>query len=944
MYPQGRRSGLGVSAGLAVAWLVVLAPSVGLGDEPGPVRRVYAHLLDPREHPDDDRRAVKPPGWGTFGDRTRFTCLRGFNVQDGAIVGHREELDRYTRTHELGEVIWPSYPILFAKNLGDLADEIRNRGLFLFDVWGYVPGSGPGGYWTQFRPDPGVFRLLESKLGDHWLGTDIGEQDGRYIGGYASQMTPSSASRREQYLNFQRHFERMSDDLGHKHATLVSLNFGHYLLREGTFTLIGAETAQGLPNNQVYYAFIRGAGKQYGVPWFGNASVYNRWGYKSYDSTGPDHGPTKGASLSLLRRLLYWHILANCMTVGFESGWLQGNDLSPIGKVQQNARRWVQRHGQPGVMLTPVALLLDQDAGWTFPRHLYTSEVYRVWGNLPYDEGDYLTDAILGLIYPRYQDSSFFHDETGFLAPTPHGDLADCLLSDAPGWLLRRYPVVILAGALQGGREVSDRLTAYVEQGGHLVLTAGNLPRLSKGFCGLAEIRANATGVTEKSCGAGRVTLIHSPWGMEPEFAGRPPKSEEDRPLPKPYRMQQAAEEAIRSALDGQRLLDVGNANLAFITCRKARGEYTLGIANNTWHEQAFRIASRCGAIESIEELAIADGASSSPGYAPEGIDSASLGRSGDGRIAGGDVRIFRVKVKETGVEEIADVPPSPRPRNRLLPLRGMSPIKEEVLARPTFFQHFDGVIVDYRYLHDRDRRALRREAGWIARQGLAVWVDLSSGINLYPGLRLVDNSAQDYADSLAVIADVQEKMAILGARDLVVSGHRHPENNMTDEQARASFAATLRTIGEKAASGGRRVHLRIAPGKPPWGLAEAARLIDGVGLANLDLAPDLALLEEQRPDDEAVKGWIGKVGAWMAASSRKDVAGRPWDAHAPIHRADASGDTIRRWLALAPARPIVLDGIYPSQDDEYLDATMLDRWERPVPTGDGPQVRKVKP
>jgi len=271
------------------------------------------------------------------------------------------------RTHELGDVVWPSYPILFATNLVELAAEIKRRDLYLFDVWGYVPGSGPGGYWQQFRPPAGVFAMLESVLGERWLGTDIGEQDGRYIGGYANQMTPSSAGRWGQYLNFQHHFERMGDDLGHRHATLVSLNFGHYLLKEGTYTLIGAETAQALPNSQVYCAFIRGAGKQYGVPWFGNASIFNRWGFKTYGSSGQSdgyvHGPTKGTSLSLLRRLLYSHILYNSVAVGFENGWFEGDRLSPIGRVQQSAQRWVKEHGQPGVMHTPVALLLDFSSG-----------------------------------------------------------------------------------------------------------------------------------------------------------------------------------------------------------------------------------------------------------------------------------------------------------------------------------------------------------------------------------------------------------------------------------------------------------------------------------------------------------------------------------------------------------------------------------------------------
>ena len=66
------------------------------------------------------------------------------------------------------------------------------------------------------------------------------------------------------------------------------------------------------------------------------------------------------------------------------------------------AQRWVKENGQPGVMHTPVALLLDFYSGWAFPRHLYSGDVYRVWGNRPYDPGDYLTDAVLDLLYPGY--------------------------------------------------------------------------------------------------------------------------------------------------------------------------------------------------------------------------------------------------------------------------------------------------------------------------------------------------------------------------------------------------------------------------------------------------------------------------------------------------------------------------------------------------------------
>jgi hypothetical protein len=39
--------------------------------------RVYAHLLDPREHPDYTRRHVRPPSWDTFEGRTPTWQLCG---------------------------------------------------------------------------------------------------------------------------------------------------------------------------------------------------------------------------------------------------------------------------------------------------------------------------------------------------------------------------------------------------------------------------------------------------------------------------------------------------------------------------------------------------------------------------------------------------------------------------------------------------------------------------------------------------------------------------------------------------------------------------------------------------------------------------------------------------------------------------------------------------
>ena len=404
----------------------------------------FPHLLDPRIHPDDARRSVRVPTWETFEHTTGFITLRDLAQSDW-----REDLERYTEQFKLGRVIWPLLNLLHCSHLAEVLDEIRRRGLYLFDLWSYVPGSPLEGAWSNITPPPGMVRHLQRTLGDRFLGIDNGEQDGRYVWATAEQQCPRAQSRFAQYLSFQRHFQKLCDELGNHMTALTSLTLGHYYLKEGNHVLLGAETAQALPNSQLYYAFIRGAGKQYGVHWFGNASVFNRWGWKDYGAEKRDgryrSGPEEGSSLSLLKRLLYTHYLYNCVAIGFESGWLTEKPpyaLTPIGDIQRGAVEFVSRHGQPGVMHTPAALLLDFFSGWVPPRHLYTPYVYQVWGGMPYEAGDYLTHGVLSLLLPGYEDASYFHDERGFLSPTPFGDMTDCLLSDAPLWVLRQYGLV----------------------------------------------------------------------------------------------------------------------------------------------------------------------------------------------------------------------------------------------------------------------------------------------------------------------------------------------------------------------------------------------------------------------------------------------------------------------------------------------------------------------
>ena len=921
----------------------------------------FTHLLNPREHPDDARRYVKPPTWEVFGNQTHFAIMRGFQMKDGKLINYVKDFELYTKAFNLGDVIWPGWRILTATNIPDMLHEMKMRNLYLFDIWGYLPGSSP----NQFQLSEETSQLFESELGDKWLGMDMGEQAGRYILGYAKSMYPSSANRFEQYLHFHQHISKIENDLKNKMAALTVIPYAHYLLKEGFYTLIGSETAQESPNAQVFYVFNRGAGKQYGVPWWGNASVYNRWGWKTYGEAGKSSGPTKGTSLSLLKKLLYSHILYNCMIAGFESGWINNDKLTPLGQIQQSAHRWVKEWGSPGVLQTPIALMLDFYAGWINPS--YNGLLYRIWGNLPYGHGDYLTHNVLNLLYPGYQDASFFHDESGFITATPFGDAADALLSDAPIWSLKHYPVLVVAGELSGGIEINDKLQEYVEQGGALYITAGSLKNLPRGIggieCGsklmqfsegeevvirnrrikekynfelaqlhtandvqtIVTIRGQKAVVTKK-LGNGTVTVFASPFGQSSVPAvSKTVVQIEDEPLVNPYPMLEHVRIILESGFRNQQLFEVGEG-LSLITCCKGTGDYTLGILNNSWSQLPFNIRSHIGDVKMIKELPIDQSERVAIGYLPEKLEGKNVGANNQNAIEGGSIRIFNVKVNESGVTQIPyKIPPS-YPQDRLLPLRAVESIQTEILARPTFFQRFDGVVIDWKYLSQRKGSALEEEKRWLHLQKIKIWVDLTSGIDLFPDLRLVDNIEHEYQGSMKIINDVINKMGIIGSHNLIISLHTTVENNFTISNTWKDMQRSVIEICVNAKILNTMVYLRVNDGnKLPHNLDDAIRFLNRVGMPNLRLALSTAELiaSKKSPDvlDEKLKNIIG---VWLVNSPKRDLTDRLWNPYSPIASSGYS-EKIENLLRVSPDIPMISDVVFENHDQEYLESRALD-------------------
>jgi hypothetical protein len=262
-----------------------------------------------------------------------------------------------------------------------------------------------------------------------------------------------------------------------------------------------------------------------------------------------------------------------------------------------------------------------------------------------------------------------------------------------------------------------------------------------------------------------------------------------------------------------------------------------------------------------------------------------------------------------------------------------MRGIKEEILSRPTFFQHFDGVSVDWKYLADRESSALQKEAGWLGLQKVRVLVDLTSGINLFPDLRLVNNIEPEYRRSMELIRNVTTKMQVFGAHDLLLSLHKAVENNMTLADQWKGFEDSVREICRDAESRQITVYLRLAPAdKLPGNLDEALQFIEKVGARNLRLAPSTALLLESRADNQQLATKLkGHVGLWLLNTPATDVAGRLWNAYGPIAGSGREKE-LTALLAIEPGLPILTDVAYSSQDQEYADAVALDTIQRGLP------------
>jgi hypothetical protein len=130
----------------------------------------------------------------------------------------------------------------------------------------------------------------------------------------------------------------------------------------------------------------------------------------------------------------------------------------------------------------------------------------------------------------------------------------------------------------------------------------------------------------------------------------------------------------------------------------------------------------------------------------------------------------------------------------------------------------------------------------------------------------------------------VMAKMQIIGARQLLLSLHRLPENNY--DGGWEGFDPALKRLAAEAAQRGITLYLREAPGKSPPDLLPT---LTRVGAPNLKIAAPVGSGNEKTK---------AAVGIWLAPSPRQ------------LRERPDNGDI-----------PVVLDWVSENWDEEYPDA-----------------------
>ncbi|MCH3982504.1 MAG: sugar phosphate isomerase/epimerase [Prevotella sp.] len=293
--------------------------------------------------------------------------------------------------------------------------------------------------------------------------------------------------------------------------------------------------------------------------------------------------------------------------------------------------------------------------------------------------------------------------------------------------------------------------------------------------------------------------------------------------------------------------------------------------------------------------------------------------------IAGGGVRVFSIRTTGKDVKILGPSVGEPLTRHCALSLRETSDLQKEILLRPTFFQHYNRAVIDWKYIDRRDTERLKEEGEWLKRQQVRISVDLASGINLFPDLRIVNNDPSIYEASIQKIRSIIAKMKLIGADELLLSSMRPIENNFTSEKFDASLIETYRKLADFAKEEGITVVFRPLSGTVHSDVEGSLKVVRDVNKDNFVYAVSLPMLAADREhlqQDLSLLQAAG-VGRVFVSGYQKDINDKVVNYNYPLAKT-ASKAELLHILSSLHGSSYYLDGLYQNENEEYDDGKII--------------------
>lgn len=260
--------------------------------------------------------------------------------------------------------------------------------------------------------------------------------------------------------------------------------------------------------------FLRGAAHQYGRPWGIDLSSWRTSNDMATQYTN-SNVLLGGWSASYLSRHYYAAYLAGANVIQNEAATYLNPDgqLNPFAQATQDFADFaLRRHPDLGRPAISAAFMLSSDNGFD-PKHGIYNQSNAVWyQDIPYTTGDFMIDSVLRLAYPNhwlhgltpgapFANSSGVPAVAGFQAylaaggdPRPYepmpatrwGDNLDIVTTTIADTALRRYRLLVLLGDVAPDAALRDKLHAWVENGGILVINANQMTPADQAGAGIS--------------------------------------------------------------------------------------------------------------------------------------------------------------------------------------------------------------------------------------------------------------------------------------------------------------------------------------------------------------------------------------------------------------------------------------------------------------------------